>query len=265
MRAKAVLAAVLLCLPTNPAAADDDDEIVSHAEAVTKLVMERNIQVGYDYVATLMRLPNAFGEGAACVLCHGSSDPEKSYRGLDLTTCEGIVRGATEPPARPVLTPEQGRTGLLWRYLQHNRMPFGVDFDYPRDTESIRLVGDWIDAGAKNDNHFNQKVLPLFSQQEAFGIEASCANCHMSNDSDSINQLDLTSYKGIMLGAWVVRRARDGEPPERIVVPGSAAESRLYQRLVENRMPAGIDPEESADHPNTLLLMRWVEQGANCD
>jgi hypothetical protein len=75
----------------------------------------------------------------------------------------------------------------------------------------------------------------------------------MSNDSDSVNQLDLTGFKGIMLGAWVVRRARKGEPPERTVVPGSAAESRLYQRLVENRMPAGIDPEESADHPNTLL------------
>lgn len=264
MRAMALLAAVLLCLPAAPALADEDD-VASHAEAVTRLVMERNIQVGYDYVATLMRLPNAFGEGAACVLCHGSSDPKRSYRGLDLTSCEGIVRGATEPPARPILTPGEGRTGLLWRYLQHNRMPFGVDFDYQRDTENIGLVRDWIDAGAQNDNHFNQRVLPLFSQQEAFGIEASCANCHMSNDSDSINQLDLTGYKGIMLGAWVVRRAREGRPPERTVVPGSAAESRLYQRLVENRMPAGIDPEESADHPNTLLLMRWVEQGANCD
>jgi hypothetical protein len=265
MRAKAILAGVLSCLFVNPALADDDDEIASHAEAVTKLVMERNIQVGYDYVATLMRLPNAFGEGAACVLCHSSSDPERSYRGLDLTTCEGIVRGATEPPARPVLTPGHGRTGLLWRYLQHNRMPFGVDFDYPQETANIRLIREWIDAGAKNDNHFNRKVLPLFSQQEAFGIEHTCGFCHMSSDRDSINQLDLTSYDGIMLGAWAARRARQGQLPEQIVVPGSAAKSRLYQRLVENRMPAGIDPEESADHPNTMLLMRWVEQGATCD
>jgi hypothetical protein len=139
MRAKALLAAVLVCLPAVPALADEDD-VASHAEAVTRLVMERDIQVGYDYVATLMRLPNAFGEGAACVLCHGSNDPKRSYRGLDLTSCEGIVRGATEPPARPILTPGQGRAGLLWRYLQHNRMPFGVEFDYQRDTENIRLV-----------------------------------------------------------------------------------------------------------------------------
>lgn len=265
MRGTAILAGVVLVFLANPGLADDEDEVEAHAEAVTRLVMERNIEVSYEYVATLMRLPNAFGEGAACVLCHGSSNPERSYRGLDLTTCGGIFRGATEPPARPIVTPGQGRAGRLWRHLQHNRMPFGVAFDYPRDTPNIQLVKDWIDAGAENDNHFNQNVLPLFSQQDAFGIEDSCANCHFSNDSDSINQLDLTSHKGIMLGAWVVRRAREGELPERIVVPGNAAESRLYQRLVENRMPAGIDPDESADHPNTLLLMRWVEQGANCD
>jgi hypothetical protein len=153
----------------------------------------------------------------------------------------------------------------LWRYLQQNRMPFGVDFDHPRDTPNIGAVQKWIDDGAENDSHFNQNVLPLFSQPDAFGIEHSCVSCHMSNESDSVNQLDLTSYKGIMLGAWALRRAREGLPPLRVVVPGSAAHSSLYQRLVENRMPAGIDPGERNDHPNTLLLMRWVEQGARCN
>lgn len=261
----AALAAVLGLLSTwSPACAEDDD-LAPHAEAVTKLVMERNIEISYDYVALLMRLPNAFGEGAACVICHGSSDPTKSYRGLDLTTCGGIIRGATEPPSRLVIFPGESRKGLLWRHLHQNRMPFGVSFDHARDTPNIGVVRQWIDDGAKNDNHFNQEVLPLFSQQEAFGIEHSCTNCHFSNDRDSVSQLDLSSYKGLMLGAWAVKRAREGLPPAKVVLPGSAEDSPLYQRLVENRMPAGIDPSESGDHPNTLLLMRWVEQGAKCN
>lgn len=260
-----LLSAILaLCFPASPARADEDD-IEPHAEAVTTLVIERNIEVTYDYVATLMRLPNAFGEGAACVLCHGSSDPAKSYRGLDLTTCGGIIKGSAEQPARQIIIPGQAEKGPLWRHLRRNRMPFGVRFDYPRDTANIETVRQWIDDGAKNDNHFNQMVLPLFSQRDAFGIEDSCANCHMSNDRESISELDLTSYEGLMLGAKAVRRARAGLPPIRIVAPGSAADSPIYQRLVENRMPAGIDPTESQDHPNTLLLMRWVEQGANCN
>jgi hypothetical protein len=144
-------------------------------------------------------------------------------------------------------------------------MPFGVAFDYPRDTPNIKAVKAWIDDGAKNDNHFNRNVLPLFSQKEAFGIENSCAFCHFSNERDSVRELDLTSYKGVMLGASAISRVRAGLKPDRIVVSGDADASNLYQRLVENRMPAGIDPTENKDHPNMLLLMRWIDQGAPCN
>ena len=253
----------VLCLTGYPAMADDDD-IEPHAQAVTKLVIERNIEITYDYVATLMRLPNAFGEGAACVICHGSNDLAKSYRGLDLTTCGGIIKGAMEPPVRPIITPGKA-SGLLARHLQRNRMPYGVEFDFPQDTPNIETVRQWIDDGARNDNHFNRNVLPLFAQKEAFGASHSCVSCHMSNDRESVNELDLTSYDGLMLGAFAVSRARKKLPPFKIVVPENAAESPLYQRLVENRMPAGVDPTERHDHPNTLLLIRWIEQGANCN
>jgi hypothetical protein len=30
-------------------------------------------------------------------------------------------------------------------------------------------------------------------------------------------------------------------------------------------MPPGISPSEERDHPNTLILLRWIEQGALCD
>lgn len=243
----------------------DQDDIEPHVEAVTKLVIQRDIDISYDYVATLMRLPNAFGEGAACIICHGSSDPKRSYRGLDLTSCSGFLRGSTEPPVRPIIVPGQPEESRLVRHLRNNRMPYGVAFDHPTGTKNILAIKNWIDSGAKNDNHFNRNILSLFSQREAFGIDQTCTFCHMSNDRESVKELDLSSYRGIMLGALVITRARRKLPPVKIVEPGNSAKSALYQRLIENRMPAGIDPTEKRDHPNTLLLRRWIKQGAKCN
>ncbi len=237
----------------------------SHEEAVRKLVVERDIAIPYEYVQTLFRLPNAFGEGAACVICHGSNDPKKSYRGLDLTTCQGILKGATEAPARKVIVAGKPHKGILRRHLRNNRMPLGVAFDYPVDTDAILSIKKWINDGAKNDSFFKTKVMPLMSLRGAFGSLAACTDCHMSNqEPPSFHELDLSSYEGIMLGADALAKAKQGKPPSKIVKPGNAAGSKLYQRIVENRMPAGISPAEGRDHPNTQLLLRWVEQGAKC-
>jgi hypothetical protein len=234
--------------------------------AVQRLVQQRDIQIPYEYVEMLMRIPNAFGEGAACVLCHSSNDPEHSYRGLDLSTCEGIRRGATEPPARAMFEPGNAEDSRLHRHLRNNRMPFGVPFDAPTDTANIRAVKAWIDSGAPDDDFFRQKVLPLFKDRTAFGGFQACTECHLSNqEPPSFHELDLTSYEGIMLGADSVAKAEEGLPPVPIVFPGDAAGSPLYQRLVENRMPAGIEPSENRDHPNIQILMQWIDQGAPCD
>jgi len=273
----------------SPALADDDDDddddapltgldayylalekepsyASSHEEAVAKLVQNRNIAIPYEYVATLMRIPNAFGEGAACVVCHSSSDPDQSYRGLDLTTCEGIKTGATEEPARPLFEVGDAGESRLRRYLRNNRMPYGVPFDAPRDTANIRTIKTWIDEGANNDDVFRNEVLPLFEDPRAFGGFQACTDCHMSNqEPPSFHELDMTSYEGIMLGADPIANAAEGEPPEIIVHPGDAEGSALYQRLVENRMPAGIEPSENRDHPNIQILMQWIDQGAKCE
>lgn len=238
----------------------------AHMEAVFKLVVERDIPITYEYISTLMRLPNAFGEGASCVICHSSSDPKKSYRGLDLTSCEGILTGATESPARAIVKAGDPDHSSIKRYLRNNRMPLGVAFDYPKDTENILVVKKWIDDGAKNDAHFQKNVLPLFDLPEAFGGPARCTDCHMSNqEPPSFHELDMTTFKGIMLGADAIAKAKEGKPPVKIVIPGNSADSKLYQRLVENRMPAGISPGEDRDHPNLQLLLRWIEQGAKCE
>jgi len=234
--------------------------------AVQRLVQQRDITVPYAYISMLMRIPNAFGEGAACVLCHSSNDPAHSYRGLDLSTCDGIRKGAMEPPQRALFVPGHAEDSRIRRHLRNNRMPFGVPFDAPRNTANIAAIKTWINAGAEDDDFFRQKVLPLFKDRSAFGGFQACAECHMSNqEPPSFHELNLTSYEGIMLGADSVAKAADGLPAVKIVIPGDAENSPLYQRLTENRMPAGISPSENRDHPNTQILMQWIDQGAPCD
>jgi len=239
---------------------------VTHEDAITKLVVKRNIPIAYSYIATLMRIPNAFGEGAACIVCHSSNDPKRSYRGLNLASCQGILDGSAEPPVRPVVVPRQPDKSLMKTMLRNNRMPIGVAFDAPIDTPAITIVKKWIDGGAKDDEFFKKQVMPLFKSREAFGSRLACVDCHMSNqEPPSFHELDLTSYKGIMLGADSIANAKEGKPASKVVHPGSSATSKLYTRLIENRMPAGISPAQDRDHPNTQMLLAWIKQGAKCD
>jgi len=232
--------------------------------AVVNLVIKRNIPITYEYIAQLVRTPNAFGAGPACIICHHSNDAAISYRGLDLSTCEGILKGATEAPARPILVAGTPGKSLIRRMIRNNRMPLGVSFAAPTDTPAITAVKDWINAGAKDDKAF-KKIQESFAKAGAYGTEQACVDCHMSNEEPpSFHELDLTSYKGIMLGADSILNAKTGKPPTKIVVPGKAEESALYQRLVENRMPPGIDPSIDRDTPATRILLRWIDQGAKC-
>ncbi|OEJ65363.1 hypothetical protein [Magnetovibrio blakemorei] len=233
---------------------------------VEALVLQRDIPITYDYVATLMRTPNAFGEGPACIVCHSSNDQLKSYRGLNLSSCEGILLGATEAPANPIVIKGEPFQSHLIQRIRNNRMPLGTPFFAPVDTDSILAVKDWINAGALNDENFTTKVLPLFVDPVAFGSETACTECHKSfRDPPSFNEVNLTSYDAIMTGAFSKTRKKQNLPGLPIVVPSNAEASPLYQRLTTSRMPPGTDPGSPADHPNTLLLMRWIEQGASCD
>ncbi|MBT4889730.1 MAG: hypothetical protein HON65_09275 [Rhodospirillales bacterium] len=233
---------------------------------VDALILQRNIPITYDYIATLMRTPNAFGEGPACIVCHSSNNPDKSYRGLDLSSCEGILRGATESPSRPVIHPGQSTNNLIVHMLQNNRMPLGVPFFQNIDTPAINSIRDWIDAGAKDDEVFNAAILPLFSDESAFGGDAACTECHNSfRDPPSFNEVNLTSYEGIMTGAFSSTRKKEGKPGIPIVTPFESENSPIFLRLTKNRMPPGVDPGADNNHPNILMLGRWVEQGAWCN
>lgn len=234
--------------------------------AVGALILGRDIPIPYDYVATLMRTPNAFGQGPACIVCHSSGNPVHSYRGLDLSTCEGIRAGSREAPSRPIFQPgEKGSKHILGRRLRNNRMPLGVSFSISGDNPAYATVRRWIADGAVNSAHFRKNVLPLFARDGAFAPDTpACTTCHMSNqEPPSFHELDLSTYEGIMLGADSV--AKGVNNATKIVIPGNPDASSLFQHLVEDRMPPGISPTEDRDHPNTRILLRWIEQGARCN
>ncbi|MEZ5838899.1 MAG: c-type cytochrome domain-containing protein [Hyphomicrobiales bacterium] len=239
-------------------------DIHGNNAVVDALVLQRDIPIRYDYIATLMRTPNAFGEGPACVVCHGSNEADKSYRGLDLSSCEGILRGATEEPQRPVIVSGQPDKSLIVKMLRNNRMPLGVSFFEPVQSDSIDKVRNWIETGAKDDENFQTNVLPLFADPAAFSGGIQCTECHKSfRDPPSFNEVNLTSHESIMTGAFSKTRKKEGLPGIPIVVPFDAENSPLFQRLTMNRMPPGVDPGVPV-HANTLLLARWIEQGAWC-
>lgn len=233
--------------------------------AVNELILKRNIPIPYSYVAQLMASPNAFGSGPACVVCHSSTDPAVSYRGLDLSTCDGIKTGSTEEPARPIFVAgENPKREILGRRLRNNRMPLGINFDVDHSTVAIKSVEAWIKDGAANDAHFQKEVLPLFNTDNVFGPDTpACATCHMSNEEPpSFHELNMTTYDGIMLGADSIAKGVDNAT--KVIIPGHPELSGVFQHLTEDRMPPGIDPSEDRDHPNTQILFAWIKQGAQC-
>jgi len=233
---------------------------------VQELIIKRSIPITYKYINILMNTPNAFGPGVACTVCHNSNDPSKSYRGLDLSTCKGIIEGSTEKPKRALFKPgTDPKRDILIRRLRNNRMPLGQGFENSTFTPNHMLVKQWITDGAKNDDQFNKKVLPLFSTANAFGPKTpACTACHMSNqEPPSFHELNLSSHAGIMLGADSVAKGVD--KATKVIVPGKPDESFVWQHLAEDRMPPGISPAEARDHPNTTILQAWIKQGAKCD
>jgi hypothetical protein len=234
--------------------------------ALVELVIKRNIPIPYATVANLMSSDNAFGPGAACTLCHSSAEPSKSYRGLDLTSCEGLIKGSTEEPARALFTPgKDPKKEILGRRLRNNRMPLGTQFNIPLDSAPIIAMRDWIANGAKNDDNYKNNIQPLFNTAGVFAPDTpACTDCHMSNqEPPSFHELNLTTYEGVMLGADSVAKGVD--KATKVIIPGEPDKSGVYQHLVENRMPPGIDPTEDRDHPNTQILFQWVKQGAKCE
>ncbi len=85
-----------------------------------------------------------------CVECHSSEGEGKHVSGLDLRNYDGLMKG-TSQEAGKMITPGSSIGSSLMVMLTRKdylRMPFGQS---PLADDEIRIIGSWIDQGAKNN------------------------------------------------------------------------------------------------------------------
>lgn len=115
----------------------------------------------------------------------------------------------------------------------------------------VDLLGAWVQAGipdaetfqfsAENGDtctaNFIEDVQQVFSESNLwFEGSPSCVSCHYSNLEASFQQMDLSSYEGILAGS---QRASSEEQGNDILGAGNWEESRLYYMLINRLMPLG--------------------------
>ena len=157
-------------------------------------------------------------------------------------------------------------------------------FEYGSEPDAVHLFEAWVNAittdladstivfsyGGLTSLTFADDILPFFTEHSIwFEGSESCASCHFDNSESSSHELDLTSYKGTMLGA----DAGD----EAILEQGDWSASPLRKRFRNNRMPPGMPFQFGQanrkgpwlTHPvdGTLiqavdLIGEWVSNGA---
>lgn len=103
-----------------------------------------------------------------------------------------------------------------------------------------------IASGAESDVDFADEILPI--------LRASCYSCHAGEEQESGLRLDDR------------QRAIDGGDNGTIIVPGSAAASRLIKIVSGEDDEIGIMPPEGEGTPlsaeQVTLLRRWIDGGA---
>lgn len=221
-------------------------------------------------IRPLFTQPNVWGPGIpACTKCHFAISKDSAHE-MDLSNYKGIMTGgdSVSKPDKPakLFTPGDWKNSMLRKRLRNNRMPPGMPFDITeanRDgpvvttssggkLEAVKLIGAWVDAGAPEkepfeftgidgktySGTFEADILPLFTKPDVWAPRTeACSECHHSVSKNSAHEMDLSSYKGILLGADSVSNPQN---PAKIIIPGDWNNSVLRERLRNNRMPVGM-------------------------
>ena len=152
----------------------------------------------------------------------------------------------------------------------------------PGAIKAVKLMEAWVKAGAPNGafsykdagGHntaasFDVDILPLMTEDNIWGDDLpSCASCHSGNTEESLHEMDMTSYAGMMLGGDVLAK------PPGVALLGQSkvgatdynwGHSKMKQRLRDNRMPPGVEfdiTEENRDGPCKINKDNGCEVGA---
>ena len=147
-----------------------------------------------------------------------------------------------------------------------------ISADTPGAQKAVDLMKMWVNAGAPNGaftykdlsgndakGSFDADIMPLFTTNAIWGDDTlACTSCHMGNTEESLHEMDLTSYEGMMKGGDVL-----SSPPGVPLFGQSKVgatdykwdNSKMRHRLRDNRMPPGIEfdiTEENRDGPIVL-------------
>ena len=244
-------------------------------------------------ILPLMTTDNIWGDDLpACTSCH-TGLTEESLHEMDLTSYKGMMAGAdslANPPGVSLFGEKKPGDGHFdWGHskmkqrLRDNRMPPGIEFDITESNRDgpcldakgnktgeyseceisyVSVMADWAAAGAKNDDTFKNVILKGFTTDDYFGEGLpACTSCHTGLTEESLHEMDLTSYEGLMAGAdslgnppgvSLLANSHDAKTPG---APIDFGHSKMRARLRDNRMPPGIEfdiTEENRDGPIVL-------------
>jgi len=186
---------------------------------------------------------------------------------------KGILMGAT---VATLATACVGKSNMM------------VDEKTPGAIKAVDLLGAWVGEGAPKNGFtytdmsgnailgsFDADILPLFTTDGIWGADtAACSSCHTGNTEDSLHEMDLTSYEGMMKGGDVLSHP-PGVPLFGQSQVGASDydwdHSKLRGRLRNNRMPPGVEfdiTEENRNGPTGKevgIIEAWVKAGAKND
>ena len=78
-------------------------------------------------------------------------------------------------------------------------------------------------------------------------FNSNCGNCHLGNSSGGLN---LSTYQNLMAGG------NSGA----VILPGNHANSYLWQKVNNDEMPPGNNPDLNTNEIN--LIAQWIDEGA---
>src|SRR6266478_5093772 len=202
-----------------------------------------------------------------CYPCHG---PDVQQHGLRLDSLQAILTGAT---TEKVVIPGDSQNSHIVRRLlglEQPQMPYGGP---PLSAEQIDLVRKWIDEGAQGPDStepvvaaaapindvkaahnasekpvdFNRDIRPILSD--------ACFTCHGPEEKSRQGNLRLDTRES----AFAERNGYG------IIVPGSSATSRLYQKISSKDEASRMPPAwsgRSLTSKQIELFRQWIDQGA---
>ena len=152
---------------------------------------------------------------ARCWQYHGESSRQAD---LDLRTLDAILKGGKSGPA---LMPGSAERSLLLEKTVSGAMPPGDQTLTPKELQLLRM---WIEQGARRDGDpalpvrlTEKNVTPIFLRD--------CVVCHGKRKQEG--GLDLRTLASL----------RKGGQSGPALIPGDAAGSLLFQRIVSGEMP----------------------------